>query len=159
VSDPISVLGNQTPLAAAAPAPSSPSVWAASPSATTATTTAATTATTTAATTAATTSSQATPATHLEISAASGGNPAPAASPTMTMEEAAAAYQTYLSSLPSNLQFQPDTQAGLTVIKVVNPVTNKVIRQMPSADAIQQAQFLRNAGTGNHSGILLDQSL
>ena len=143
VSDPISVLGNQTPLAAAAPAPSPGGTGQAAPSATTS----------------ATTSAPATPATHLELSAASGASQAPAASTTMTMEEAAAAYQTYLSSLPSNLQFQPDTQAGLTVIKVVNPVTNKVIRQLPSADAIQQAQFLRNAGNGNHSGILLDQSL
>jgi flagellar protein FlaG len=145
VSDPISVLGNQNPLAAAAPALSSPpgGMGQAAPPLS------------------ATTSAQApaTPATQLEFSAASGASQAPAAPTTMTMEEAAAAYQTYLSSLPSNLQFQPDTQSGLTVIKVVNPVTNKVIRQLPSADAIQQAQFLRNSGTGNHSGILLDQSL
>lgn len=77
----------------------------------------------------------------------------------MTMEQAAQAYQSYLSSLPSNLEIQPDTQAGVTVMKVVNPVTQKVIKQLPTDDMIQMAKFLRNAENQNHSGILLDQSL
>jgi len=77
----------------------------------------------------------------------------------MTMAEAAQAYQTYLKNLPSDLQFQPDYQAGLLVFKVVNPVTQEVIRQLPPEAVVQQARNLRLAGKQTNSGILLDESL
>jgi flagellar protein FlaG len=76
----------------------------------------------------------------------------------MDIAEAAQAFQQYLSNLPSDLQFQPDYQSGLVIFKVVNPVTQKVIRQLPPEDVVQQARDLRLAEK-NHSGILLDQSL
>ena len=99
------------------------------------------------------------PASLLAMSKASGlSNQTPA--PTdMTMEEAAQAYQTYLKNLPSDLQFQPDYQAGLLVFKVVNPVTQQVIRQLPPEAVVQQARNLRLAGKQANSGILLDESL
>lgn len=77
----------------------------------------------------------------------------------MTMEEAAQAFQAYLESLPSDLQFQPDFEANMVVFKVVNPVTQKVIRQLPPEEVVQQARNLRMAQQKNHSGILLDESL
>lgn len=97
-------------------------------------------------------------ATNLDLSP-SAGMSSDQASPAMTMEEAAQAFQNYLQSLPSNLQFQPDSEAGIVVFRVVNPVTNKVIRQLPSEEVVQQARYLRMAEQQAHSGILLDKSL
>lgn len=100
-----------------------------------------------------------TPATQLDMSAASGmSNEEPPAAP-MTMEQAAQAYQNYLTNLPSDLVFQPDYQAGLMVFKVVNPVTNQVIRQLPPEAVVEQARNLRLANGQSNSGIILDDSL
>ena len=98
-------------------------------------------------------------ASKLEMSPASGVSNNHPPSPSMTMEEAAQAFQDYLKSLPSNLQFQPDYQAGIVVFKIVNPVTQKVIRQLPPEEVVQQAKNLRMAERQDHSGILLDKSL
>ncbi|BDU78821.1 flagellar protein FlaG [Mesoterricola sediminis] len=76
----------------------------------------------------------------------------------MTMEEAAQAFQDYLNSLPSNLQFKPDYEAGIVVFKVVNPVTQKVIRQLPPEEVVNQVRNMRLAEKRGHSGILLDES-
>jgi uncharacterized FlaG/YvyC family protein len=97
-------------------------------------------------------------ATKLELSPEHGVTAKNQASPSMTMEQAAQAFQDYLKSLPSNLQFQPDWQAGIVVFKVVNPVTNKVIRQLPPEEVVEQAKNLRMAEQLGHSGILLDKS-
>jgi flagellar protein FlaG len=97
-------------------------------------------------------------ASKVEFSSASGAK-AGQPPPSMTMEEAAQAFQSYLKSLPSNLQFQPDYQAGIVVFKVINPVTQKVIRQLPPEEVVQQARRLRMAEKQDHSGILLDKSL
>ncbi|WP_316413656.1 flagellar protein FlaG [Mesoterricola silvestris] len=97
-------------------------------------------------------------ATKLDLSPASGLSNKQV-NPEMTMEQAAEAFQSYLKSLPSNLQFQPDYQAGIVIFRVVNPVTNKVIRQLPPEEVVQQARTLRMAEQQSHSGILLDKSL
>ena len=102
---------------------------------------------------------EASQASKLEMSPASGVSNTHPASPSMTMEEAAQAFQDYLKSLPSNLQFQPDYVAGILVFKIVNPVTQKVIRQLPPEDVVQRAKTLRMAERQGHSGILLDKSL
>ena len=99
----------------------------------------------------------ATQAAKLDLSPAAGLAKQPT-NPAMTMEQAAQAFQDYLKSLPSNLQFQPDYEAGIVVFKVVNPVTQKVIRQMPPEAVVQQAITLRLAQKQGHSGILLDES-
>ncbi|GEM_PF-2276847 len=98
-------------------------------------------------------------AAHLDLSPASGVTAQQEPTAAMTMEEAAQAFQSYLKSLPSNLQFQPDYEAGIVVFKVVNPVTQKVIRQLPPEEVVQQARNLRIAAKQAHSGILLDKSL
>ena len=101
----------------------------------------------------------ATPATKLDMSPASGlSNQDPATAP-MSMEQAAQVYQAYLNNLPSDLLFQPDYQAGLLVFKVVNPVTNQVIRQLPPEAVVEQARNLRMASSKANSGIILDDSL
>lgn len=97
-------------------------------------------------------------ATRLELSSTAGVS-SKQVNQEMTMEQAAEAFQSYLKSLPSNLQFQPDYQAGIVVFRVVNPVTNKVIRQLPPEEVVQQARNLRMAENQGHSGILLDKSL
>jgi flagellar protein FlaG len=76
----------------------------------------------------------------------------------MTMQQAAEAFQSYLKSLPSDLQFQPDYQAGIVVFKVVNPVTQEVIRQLPPEQVVAQARMLRMAERTGQPGILLDKS-
>jgi len=100
-------------------------------------------------------------AAKLELSAAAQASTEkqPKAPVNMTMEEAAQAFQDYLNSLPSNLQFKPDYEAGIVVFKVVNPVTQKVIRQLPPEEVVNQVRALRIADKREHSGILLDQSL
>jgi uncharacterized FlaG/YvyC family protein len=96
-------------------------------------------------------------AAKLDLSPASGVQAAkqPAA---MTMQEAAEVFQSYLKSLPSDLQFQPDYQAGIVVFKVVNPVTQEVIRQLPPEQVVAQARMLRMAERQGQPGILLDKS-
>jgi flagellar protein FlaG len=98
-----------------------------------------------------------TPADQLDLSP-SAGISGSLPSPSLSMEEAAKAYQDYLANLPSDLEFQPNSQAGIVVFRVVNPVTQKVIRQLPPEQVVQQAIALRNADKQNHSGILFDES-
>ena len=158
VSDPVSALGSST--AAALPT-ANPVVQGSGSSlaqANASTAAQASAATGTVAEAAAPGAQQASPASTLELSAAAGATKSETSPAPITMEEAAQAYQAYLNKLPSNLQFQPDSDAGVTVIKVVNPVTQKVISQIPSDEAIQQAKFLRSSEAQNHSGILLDKS-
>lgn len=97
-------------------------------------------------------------AAQLDLSPAAKVSKDPGAPKVMTMEEAAQAFQSYLNSLPSNLQFQPDWQAGIVVFKVVNPVTQKVIRQLPPDEVVNQVRAMRLAEKQSHSGILLDES-
>ena len=162
VSDPVSAISNQATPALSAPSLAAPvndpqaAKTGSTSGGTQGSATAASAATDASKPSPATDASKPSPATTLELSAASGVTKT-TSPPTMTMEEAAQAYQTYLSNLPSNLQLQPNTEAGMVVIKVINPVTQKVIRQFPSDDMIQQAKFLRNAEKQNHSGILLDE--
>ena len=104
-------------------------------------------------------SQDATQAAQLAMSKASGLSNQAQTPTEMTMEQAAQAYQTYLKNLPSDLQFQPDYQAGLLVFKVVNPVTQQVIRQLPPEAVVEQARNLRLSAKQGTSGILLDESL
>jgi len=54
---------------------------------------------------------------------------------------------------------QAATKLELSTASGVNPVTNKVIRQLPPEEVVQQARNLRMADSQGHSGILLDKSL
>ena len=65
----------------------------------------------------------------------------------------------YLKNLPSDLRFQPDKESGYVIFKVVNPVTQEVIRQYPPEDVVAMARRLNAALAADKkqgSGILLD---
>ena len=99
---------------------------------------------------------------RLELSptaAAAAANTAAVAAPkTMTVEDAAKAFQDYLTNLPSDLQFIPDAASGIVVFKVINPITQKVLRQYPPEEMLEVARNLRQALKESSSGILLDHN-
>jgi len=78
--------------------------------------------------------------------------------PVPSLDEAAAAFRSYLKNLPSDLQFQKDEQSGYVVFKVVNPVTKEVIRQYPPEEVLAIARHLRQFSQRKEQpGILLDK--
>ena len=77
----------------------------------------------------------------------------------MNVEEAAKAFREYLNNLPSDLEFVPDSDSGVVVFKVVNPITHKVLRQYPPEEMLKMARNLQNSGSKDASGILLDHKL
>ena len=101
---------------------------------------------------------QATQATILEVSQAQAEKPNNVATEPVTVEEAAKEFRTYLKNLPSDLQFRVDKESGYVVFKVVNPVTQEVIRQYPPDEVLEMAKRLKaSANQGkNGSGIFLD---
>jgi len=65
----------------------------------------------------------------------------------------------FLKNLPSDLQFQPDKESGYVIFKVINPVTQEVIRQYPPEEVVSMARKLNAAlaaAKKHNSGILLD---
>ena len=53
----------------------------------------------------------------------------------------------------SDVQFTVDDESGIRVIKVVDPETKEVIRQMPSKEAVEIAKAL-----GKLQGMLIKQT-
>jgi uncharacterized FlaG/YvyC family protein len=76
-----------------------------------------------------------------------------------TLEEATKSFQEYLKNLPSDLQFRPDAESGIVVFKVVNPLTQEVIRQYPPEAVVEMARWIRQNAAKNGSGIFLDEKL
>jgi len=77
----------------------------------------------------------------------------------MSLEEAAKEFREFLKNLPSDLQFQPDKESGYVIFKVVNPVTQEVIRQYPPDEMVRMARRLKAAAQQGRSGIFLDKKL
>jgi flagellar protein FlaG len=98
-------------------------------------------------------------ASKLDLSPAATPNTTMLAPKPMNVQEAAQAFQDYLKNLPSDLQFQPDAESGIVVFKVINPITQKVIRQYPPEEMLAVARNLRQALKKESSGILLDHNL
>ena len=98
-------------------------------------------------------------ASKLDLSPAATPNTTMLAPKAMNVQEAAQAFQDYLKNLPSDLQFQPDAESGIVVFKVINPITQKVIRQYPPEEMLAVARNLRQALKKESSGILLDHNL
>jgi flagellar protein FlaG len=86
-----------------------------------------------------------------------GGQSARTAAP--TLDEAAKTLRQFLKDLPSDLQFKEDQDTGHLYFKVVNPVTQEVIRQVPSEEILAMARKLKElADAGKKApGVLLDQ--
>lgn len=76
------------------------------------------------------------------------------------LEEAAKAFREFLKSLPADLRYSVDEETGTVVFKVINPVTNEVLRQYPPEELLEVARRLSQlAKRDSQTGILLDQSL
>lgn len=50
--------------------------------------------------------------------------------------------QTYLNDSQRQLQFQVDDASGRTIVRVVNPETNEVIRQIPGEEMLKLARAI-----------------
>ena len=77
----------------------------------------------------------------------------------MDVADAAKSFQDYLKNLPSDLQFQPDASTGIVVFKVVNPITQEVLRQYPPEEMLAMARTIKEGLKKDPSGIILDQQL
>jgi len=96
-------------------------------------------------------------AVHLQAAqAATKRGTKPAASP-MSVEDAVKAFREFVKNFPSDLQFRPDKESGYVIIKVVNPLTQEVIRQYPPDEIVEMAKKLKAAAEKNGSGIFLDR--
>ncbi len=78
---------------------------------------------------------------------------------TPTLDEATKTLRQFLNDLPSNLQFRQDQDTGHLYFKVVNPVTQEVIRQVPSEEVLAMARKLKELSDAGKKapGVLLDQ--
>lgn len=54
----------------------------------------------------------------------------------------------YLREIRRDLNFSVDDDSGRVVVKVINTETNEVIRQIPSEEALELAERLRNHDDG-----------
>jgi uncharacterized FlaG/YvyC family protein len=82
-----------------------------------------------------------------------------AESEALSLEDSVKAMRDFLKNLPSDLQFQPDKESGYVIFKVINPVTQEVIRQYPPEEVVSMARKLNAAlaaAKKHNSGILLD---
>lgn len=52
----------------------------------------------------------------------------------------------YMQVIDRDLHFSVDEQSGVTVIKVVDPATDEVVRQIPSEEALRVVRSLENGG-------------
>lgn len=76
--------------------------------------------------------------------------------PAMNVADAAKAFQEFLKNLPSDLQFEPDAASGIVIFKVINPITQKVLRQYPPEEMVAMARNIKESLKKEASGIILD---
>ncbi len=72
--------------------------------------------------------------------------PPPPAPPAPSIEQAIKQIQDYLASSSRELHFQVDDATGRTVIRVTNPQTGEVIRQIPSEELLRISASLKAGG-------------
>jgi flagellar protein FlaG len=73
--------------------------------------------------------------------------PAPAPAPTPDrVEQAVQQIQSYLNNSQRQLQFQVDSSSGRTIVRVVNPESGELIRQIPSEEVLKLARALGASG-------------
>ena len=78
-----------------------------------------------------------------------GGNALPASPPpppAPNIDQAIKQIQDYLASSSRKLQFQIDDATGRTIIRVTNPETGEVIRQIPSEEVLRISASLKAGG-------------
>ena len=72
----------------------------------------------------------------------SGGNSSPPAVVHISVDSAVAQINQYLGSSQRELNFSVDRASGQTIIKVVNPNSGEVIRQIPAEEVVKMADAL-----------------
>lgn len=72
----------------------------------------------------------------------------PQAAAPETVQVAISRLNTYVQNQRRDLQFQVDDDSGEVVVKVVDPETQEVIRQIPSEEAVALAKALREEMAG-----------
>ncbi len=77
-----------------------------------------------------------------ELAAASAVQQAAAAAPPAQLSEALQNINTTMRALAQDLEFSVDPDSNRTIVKVVDQRTQEVIRQMPSAEALEIAKAL-----------------
>lgn len=78
---------------------------------------------------------------------AGGQNRPPAPAPTHDqVQQAAQQIQSYLNDSRREFQIQVDDDSGRTVVRVINPVTHELIRQIPSEEALTLSRALSAGG-------------
>lgn len=87
----------------------------------------------------------------LPASGNAGGNELPPVAapspPPERVEQAIAQIQDYLSDARRQLHFEVDPANGRTIVRVINPETGEVVRQIPGDEVLQLA-----AAIGTHGG-------
>lgn len=84
-----------------------------------------------------------------------GGNSLPpAAAFQPSAAEAIAQIKAYLSQSQRQLQFQFDDNSGRTILRIVNPESGELIRQVPSEEVVKLAAAMRASG-----GRLIDEQV
>lgn len=75
------------------------------------------------------------------------GTSAPEATPER-VAEALSRIQSYVRASQRELQISIDQGSGRTVVRVVNPETQELIRQIPTEEVLKLASLLRDSGGG-----------
>jgi len=79
-----------------------------------------------------------------------------------SLEQAVSQMNTYAQNLQRSLQFRVDKDSGETVVRVVDPKTDEVIRQIPNEEVLLIANRMRAAATAREAstlGMLIQESV
>jgi len=63
------------------------------------------------------------------------------------IEKAANDIQNFVRDMGRNLNFSVDEVTGYNVVKVINPETNELIRQLPSEELLKIARNMKELGS------------
>ena len=63
------------------------------------------------------------------------------------IEKAAQDIQNFVRDMGRNLNFSVDEVTGYNVVKVINPETNEIIRQLPSEELLKIARNMKELGS------------
>ena len=93
------------------------------------------------------------PRTAAPEAAPQGGKPAPTSGKNLppppdvqSVERAVKQINAYLSDSQRSLNFQVHEASGRTIVRVVNPETDEVIRQIPSEEVLKLAAAMQSQG-------------
>lgn len=74
------------------------------------------------------------------------GKELPPAPDRVSVEQAVKQINTYLTNSKRTLSFQVHEASGRTIIRVINPETDEVIRQIPSEEVLNLAAEMKSRG-------------